>query len=136
MAVKVFTNALVTVNGVDLSDHVRAVTLNISADDVDTTAMSALGYRSRVAGLKEWSLDLEFNQDFAAGSVDATLWPILGTVVAVTVKPENAATSTTNPLYSGDVLVTGHTVLDGSVGDLATIGVSFPGAGALARSTV
>lgn len=135
MAVLVLQNALVTVNAVDLSDHVTSVTLDTGADDIDTTAMSSSGYKSRVGGLKEWSVQVNFQQDFAASKVDATIFPLLGTVTAVTIKAVNAATSTTNPLYSGNVLVTEYQPVANGVGELATTSVTWPGTAALTRAT-
>jgi len=40
MARIVLTNAYVTVNSVDVSDHVASVTLNSSIDVVETTALA------------------------------------------------------------------------------------------------
>lgn len=134
MASFAFTDASVTINSVDLSDHVRSVTLNIEAEDLEDTAMGDT-FRSRIGGLKDWSIDIEFNQDFAASEVDATIFPLLGTVVAVEVRPTSSSVSSTNPKFSGNVLVSEYNPLDGSVGDLATTSVSWPGAGALTRAT-
>lgn len=134
MASFAFTDASVVINAVDLSDHVRSVTLNVEAEDLEDTAMGDT-FRSRIGGLKDWSVDIEFNQDFASSEVDATIFTILGTVVTVTVKPTSAAVSTTNPSYSGSVLISEYNPLDGSVGDLATTSVSWPGAGTLTRAT-
>jgi hypothetical protein len=134
MASFAFTNAFVSVNAVDLSTFVRSVTINVEAEDLEDTAMGDT-FRSRIAGLKDWSVDIEWNQDFAASAVDTTVFALLGTVVAVIVKPVNTTTSTTNPQYSGNVLVSEYNPLDGSVGDLATTSVSWPGAGTLSRAT-
>lgn len=134
MASFAFTDASVVINSVDLSDHVRSVTLNVEAEDLEDTAMGDT-FRSRIGGLKDWSIDLEFNQDFAASEIDATIFPILGTVVTVTVKPTSSAVGATNPSYSGSVLISEYNPLDGSVGDLATTSVSWPGAGTLTRAT-
>lgn len=137
MAVYVFTTSKVTVNSVDLSDHVKKVTLKTSADEKDTTAMQAAGgYRTRLGGLLDYQLDIEFNQDFAAGKVDATFFPILGTVVPFTVKRDVGANSVTNPEYQGNILVKEYAPLDGAVGDLGVSVVSFPGSGLLTRAVV
>lgn len=133
MASFAFTDARVLVNAVNLSAFVRSVTLNVEAEDLEDTAMGDT-FRSRIGGLKDWSLDIEFNQDFAASAVDVTIFALLGTVVAVTVRPTTAAISATNPEYSGNVLVNEYNPLDGSVGDLATTSVSWPGSGTLTRA--
>lgn len=134
MASFAFTDAFVSINGIDLSASVRSVTINTEAEDLEDTAMGDT-FRSRIGGLKDWSVDVEFNQDFAAAQADATIFPLLGTVIAVQVKPVNDAISATNPQYSGNVLVSEYNPLDGSVGDLATTSVSWPGAGVLTRAT-
>ncbi|HEX6968961.1 MAG TPA: radical SAM protein [Micromonosporaceae bacterium] len=134
MATFAFTDASVVVNSVDLSDHVRQVTLNVSADELDDTAMGDT-FRSRIGGLKDWSVTLEFNNDFAASEVDATLWPLLGTTTTITIKPTSGSVSATNPSYSGPVLVSQVNPLGGSVGDLATVSVTWQGAGTLTRAT-
>lgn len=134
MATFAFTDAKVTINSVDLSDHVRQVKLTVEADDLENTAMGA-DYKSRIGGLKDWSVDLEFNQDFAASKVDVTLFPLLGSVTTIAIVPVNDTVSATNPEYSGSVLVKEYTPMDGSVGDLATTSVTWPGAGTLSRGT-
>lgn len=134
MASFVFTDAVVTINSVALSGAVRSATLNVEADVQEDTAMGDT-YRSKLGGLKDWTLELEFNQDFAASQIDATLWPLLGTTTTVKIKPTSAATSATNPEYSGTALLSEYPPLDGSVGDVATVSVTFEGAGALTRAT-
>src|ERR1044072_9509984 len=117
-----------------MSSFVRSVTLNVEAEDLEDTAMGD-AYRSRIGGLKDWSVDVEFNQDFAASAVRVSFFASLWTVVKVTVGPTSAAIRSTNPEYSGSVLVNEYNPLDGSVGDLAPTSVSWPGAGALSRAT-
>ncbi|HEY9416721.1 MAG TPA: hypothetical protein VIQ30_18355 [Pseudonocardia sp.] len=134
MASFALTDAKVTVGGTDLSTYVRQVTINVTADEQDDTAMGDT-FRSRIAGLKDWSVNLEFNNDFAAGAVDATLWPLLGTTTTVTVKATSAANSATNPQYSGSVLVSQVNPLTNGVGDLATTSITWSGAGTLSRLT-
>lgn len=134
MALFAFTNAAVTVNSVDLSDHVRKVTLSTSAAQLDSTAMGAT-YIARIGGLLDTSWQIEFNQDFGAAKIDATVWPLLGTATTVTVRPVAGAGSATNPQYSQSVLVCDYKPLDGQVGALATTAVQWPGAGTLSRFT-
>lgn len=133
MASFAFIDARVEINAVVMAGFVRSVTLNVEAEDLEDTAFGDT-FRSRLGGLKDWSVDIEFNQDFAGSAVDVTLFPLLGTVVAVKIRPTTAAIAATNPEYSGNVLVSEYSPLDGSVGDLATTSVSWPGAGALSRA--
>jgi len=135
MARIVLTNALVTVNGIDLSDLISSVSLNSSIDVVETTAFSSTAARTRIGGLADNSISLEFHQDYASGEVEATIYPLLGTVTTVTVKPVNAATSATNPLYTASALVSEWTPLNGAVGELATASVTWPVSGAIVKTT-
>jgi len=134
MAKIVLTNAVVTVNAVDLSDAVSSITLNSSFDVVETTAFSSTAARTRVGGLADNSISLEFHQDYASGEVEATIFPLLGTLTTVTVKPVSGATTATNPLYTVSCLVAEWTPLNGSVGELATASVTWPVSGAITKA--
>ena len=134
MARIVLTNALVTVNAVDLSDMISQITLNSSIDVVETTGFSSTAARTRIGGLADNSISLEFHQDYASGEVEATIFPLIGTVTTVTVKPINAATSASNPLYTVSALVSEWTPLNGAVGELATASVTWPVSGAVTKT--
>jgi hypothetical protein len=133
MAKFVATDYTIEVAGVDFSDSIAAATLDISTDEQETTAFGA-DYRTRIAGLKDASLSLDFHQDFGADSVDATLFPLLGTSVAWSITPTSAAIGPTNPSYSGNAIVTAYSPFSNSVGDLATLSVSWPVSGAVTRA--
>lgn len=135
MAATVLTDAKVVINSVNLSTYVRQVALNISVKEEDVTAMGGNGYVARIAGLKDWTLEVDFNQDFSAAAVDQTLWPLFGTTTTISINPTSAANSTTNPQYSGTVLVSKYQPLSGKVGDVSTIKVPFAAAGPLSRAT-
>jgi predicted secreted protein len=136
MAKQVFTNAYVTVNGTDLSDHVAAVTLDLSADEIEVTAFGTAGYRSRTAGLKDGSIQLDWHQDFAASSVDSVLNSAFGSVGTVVVIPNGTAASATNPRYTMTAVISSYSPVAGSVGDLLTFSTTWAFAGALTRGTV
>ena len=135
MARIVLTNAYVTVNSVDVSDHVASVTLNSSIDVVETTAFSTTAARTRIGGLADNSITLEFHQDYASGSIEATVYPLLGSTTTVVVKPNGSSTSATNPSYTSTVLVSEWTPLNGAVGELATASVTWPVSGAITKAT-
>jgi hypothetical protein len=135
MARIVLTNAYVTVNSVDVSDHVASVTLNSSIDVVETTAFSTTAARTRIGGLADNSITLEFHQDYASGSIEATIYPLLGTTTSVVVKPNGSTTSASNPAYTSTVLVSEWTPLNGAVGELATASVTWPVSGAITKTT-
>lgn len=134
MAKFVLNDASVTINSVDLSDHISSVTLEISADEIMTTSMGST-FNERVGGLKDGSLSIEFQSDFAASEVDATLWPLFGTVTSFVVKPTSDAVSATNPSYSGNILINQHIPVGNAVGELATMSVAYPTSGTITRAT-
>jgi len=132
----VATDVKTTINGTDYSTSLAAVTLNLSTDEVETTAFGGGGYRSRVAGLKDASITLDFHQDFAAGSVDAVLFPLFGSLATVVCVPTSGSVSATNPSYTGVYLVSQTNPYASSVGDLATMSVTWPlASGTVARGT-
>jgi hypothetical protein len=136
MAATVLTDAKVIINSVNLSTYVRQVTLNVSVKEEDVTAMGGSGYVAMIAGLKDWTLEVDFNQDFSNAAVDQTLWPLFATTTTISINPTSAANSATNPQYSGTVLVSKYTPLNGKVGDVSQIKIPFRAAGPLSRAIV
>lgn len=130
----VLTDASVTVNSVDLSDHVTQCVLNYEVDAVEVTAMSDQAHKF-TGGLTNVSATIDFQQDFAAASVDATIEPLVGTTTTVVIKPTSGAVAADNPSYTlSGTYVASHTPLNAAVGDLSTSSVEFQG-GTLARAT-
>ena len=135
MAKFVATDYRITINGTDFSSSLAAVTLDVSAAEQEVTAFGDT-FVQRISGLKDASLSLDFHQDFGAASVDATLFPLLGSQATVTVIPAGSVVSATNPSYTGVFLVTEYQPYASSVGDLATLSVSWPlASGSITRGT-
>jgi hypothetical protein len=130
----VATDYKVTINGGTVSSSLASVELPIEIDEQETTAFGS-EWRTRIAGLKSGSITLEFHQDFAAGALDSILWPLLGTNATVVVTPTSGTVTSSNPSYTGSFLVTQYTPYASTVGDLATVSVSWPLTGALTRAT-
>lgn len=137
MARIVLTNVEVTIGGVDLSNHIASVTLTSTYDVLETTAFAGgnvpTAAKTRTAGLVDNSVSFEFHQDFDASSVEATIYPLLGTSTAVTVKPVDAAIAATNPEYQFNAIVSEWTPLNGAVGELATASVTWPISGPITK---
>ena len=134
MAKFVLTNPEITVNSVDLSDHVGSVSITESYAEVATTAFGDTAV-TRIAGLGDHSISLDFHEDFASSEVHATIAGLVGSTTTVTVKPVNETTSATNPSFSATVLVTEWPLLNGAVGDLASASVTWPVSGAITKTT-
>jgi hypothetical protein len=134
MARLVFTKPSITINSVDLTDRIAQVAIDMSFAEVTTTAFGDSAV-TRVAGLGDHSVSLSFHQDFAAGEVEATIYPLLGTTTTVVVKPVNTTTSTDNPSYTFTALVNSWAPISGSVGDLLTADVTWPVSGIVNKTT-
>jgi hypothetical protein len=131
----VATDVKVLINNQNLSDHIAQVSLEQTADEIETTAFGT-EWRQRVGGgLKDASISIDFHQDFGAGSVDAVLSPLFGSIATVVVAPTSGSVSATNPSFTGTFSVVQYSPVASSVGDLATLSVSWPSAGTVVRGT-
>ena len=86
MAEFVLIDPFISFAGIDVSDHFTSVALPVEAETQEATAFGD-EWRTRVGGLKDWSASLDFNQDFDAGQLDALMWPLIGTNVALSHPP-------------------------------------------------
>ena len=126
--------AVLTINSVDLSDHMTQASLDIEYDSVTTTSFGDT-VETLIAGIGRATLAVTFNQDYAASEVDATLNGLVGTTTAFVFKATGASVSATNPSYAGTVVVTAYTPMSAEVGTLSTLSVSWPVTGAITRAT-
>jgi len=138
MARIVLTDAYVAFAGTDISQYVTSVSLSTTLDVVETTGMSNTS-RTRVAGLRDNQVTLEFNQDFGTGALESLVYPSdaaskIGTAVAMEVRATSAAASATNPKWTFSALISEWQSLSGSVGELATVSVSWPISGAITKA--
>lgn len=126
MAITVLTDAFVSVGGVNISDHVESVEVNMEAEDVDITAMGATA-RNHAPGLRNDSMTFNVFQDFASGEIDATFSPLVGSAAgtAVIVRPTSAATSSVNPAYSATMVLLGYQPLAGTVGEASQTSITM-----------
>lgn len=127
----VLRDVQITVNGVDLSDHCTEVTVEDSAAEVDATAFGSK-YTQAVKGLRTAQITANLQQDFATGSVDATLSPLNDSdaTFEVEVIPLAGAVGPTNPGYRiAEAQLMGYQPLSGGVGTLSMTSVTFTNAG-------
>ncbi|WP_329187047.1 phage tail tube protein [Actinacidiphila glaucinigra] len=135
MAKMVLTSEYLSLNGVDLSAYTKKAEVSVEVEEKDITTYGDAGWKAVIGGLKSGSIAIDFLQDFAAATLDAIMWPLLGTVVSFEVRPTSAAVGTSNPKWTGNVLIKAWNPVSGSVGDEATVGVTFPTSGAVVRAT-
>jgi len=129
----VLTDAKVTINSVNLSDHINSITLETKDDIVETTAFGSTA-KTRVAGLVDNSVTFDFMQDFAAANVEATIYPLIGTTTTIVVQPTSSAVGATNPTYTFTALISEWSPLKGGIGQLATASVTWPISGSITKA--
>jgi len=132
MAKLVLTDAFVSIAGSTVSSSIASVTVNTSVAEVETTAFGSGGV-TRVGGLRDDSVTLSCHNDYSA--IDGLLYPLIGSTAAIIVKPNGTATSSSNPAFSGTVLVVEYSPVNGAVGELNTFDLTLPVSGTLTRAT-
>ena len=122
---------------VDLTNHVKSLTINRNFDELDVTAMGNTGH-TFIAGLESSTISVDLYNDDAASSVMATLNTLAGTNAAFKIcqttvagSPSTATISVTNPLYTGLVLINKITPVTGAVGEVAVQSLQFTVSGAI-----
>jgi len=126
MAIEVLRDAFVSINAVDLSDHVSSVKMNMSYDAQEATVMGDTARRRLSGGIMEAGVEIEFRQDFASSKVDATLNGLLGVQTAIKVrKSKTDAISATNPEFQFNGIMFEYSPVGGGVGEVHNTSVKF-----------
>lgn len=131
----VLKTTTLTLNAVDYSDWVSKVELTTEVDEKDVTTFGSAGWMEVIGGIAKGGLAVTFKNDYVDNELDEDLWALFGTVVTFATKPTSAAVSSNNPSYSGSVLIKELKPINGAVGDVAEMDVSWPTSGAVSRAT-
>jgi hypothetical protein len=124
MAIFLNNGVSVTLNSVDLSAYVTAVTINQTFDELEITAMGDSSHKF-AKGLEASTITLDFLNDNAAATVIPTLRAAYGTTVTCVIKQTSSAVSATNPSYTASVLVNNLQNVNGSVADISSQSITF-----------
>ena len=124
----------ITINGTDLSDHCTSLNLSDETEEVDVTGFGET-YREMADALKTASIETTFIQDYATGSVDATIGALY--------LSGNAGTLKITPDTSGTVVYTlvarpnSYNAVSGGPGEASTITTTWSnrGTAGLTRGT-
>jgi hypothetical protein len=124
-----------------ISTMVSQIEISINADVLEYTNFGSGGWKQKLPGLKEGTVQLTLNQDFAASQVDALFglggtFPPGGTgTYYMDVTATSAARGTTNPSYVLQFYNTTYMPVTGQVGALTVITMPFTITGQVARLT-
>lgn len=135
MGKMVLVDAAITVDGVDLSPHFSSVEIADTADEVEFTAF-AENYDEFDDGLKDAVITCEAFQDYDAGSVDETLYPLYSSnaTFVVSVQAVAGPESLTNPAYEMLSRLYSYNPVSGGAGDANSPALVFrPASGGLLR---
>jgi hypothetical protein len=127
------TDYQISIDEFDFSTNLNSVELSIESDDLETTTFGKRS-RTRIGGLRNATLTLNFMQDFE-GLIDGTMTAFFGQKVPIELVPTAGSVTATNPKYSFECLVTQYSPFASSVGDLATFSVTWPVTGPITRGT-
>lgn len=136
MPLMVLSTAVLTVNANNLAQWCSKTEITAEVEEKDVTVFTSLGWKEVLGGLKSGNIAATLKNDLAASALDAIMWPLFGTVVPWTAKATSAAVGTSNPLYSGSLLVKNWTPITGSPGDVNEASYTWPTSGAITRATV
>jgi hypothetical protein len=124
-----------SINANVLHEFTKKAEIAVEVEEKDVTNYASLGWKEVLGGLKSGELGIEFLQDFADTELDSIMWPLLGTVVPFEVRADQGAVSASNPKYTGNLLIKSWNPITGSLGDEATVSVTYPTSGAVSRAT-
>lgn len=126
MARTVLKNAQIIIAAVELSNYLNKVTVNSEKEVLDATGFGASS-KQKALGLGDGSIDLSGFQSFAAGSVDATLYPLHLNDTEFEVIVRESPDAEDEYVMTG--ILPSYTPLNGEVGQLSTIEVTIENAG-------
>lgn len=115
----VLTTSFVSINGVTLSPYVKSVSLEISPDLLEDTAMAAT-YHTNKPGLLKFKASFEFFQRFDASLVNETIYPLAigGTLFAAIIQGVSASNTNNTFTLANAIVAGGWSPISGSVGSL------------------
>lgn len=138
MAKHVVKNGYVSINGVDLSDHIKSFEVKRSKAKIEATGLNGTGAMDHVQGLSDEEFEFEIMNDFDPGSVDDTLDPLYTdeTDFEVIARPFAGGASTSNPQYTAATCrLFDYSPISAAVGALNTTKVTISANGGITRST-
>lgn len=135
--VTLLSNAFVSINGVDVSDQVSSVNLNMSREELDKTCMHADATRISHAGLKRPAFTFDLKSDYTDNEEDEDFFALIdaGTEFTTIVRPlRGTSVGAANPNYTFTGWIQNMPLIAGAVGELAGGTVTISPAGKITRA--
>jgi hypothetical protein len=136
MATIILDDMSLSIGGTDIAIYIESGSLTYGAEVKDDTTMTA-NTRKNKGGLKVWAVSGVAHNDWADNALDEDMFQLVGTEVAMILKPTSSAISATNPAYTGQAIMTQwDPIAGGQVGEIAKANFSLVCAGDLDRDVV
>lgn len=135
MAKQVIKAAYIALNSVDRSSWTSKTELTVEYEEKDVTVWTSGGAKEVIGGLEGSKLAITFKNDVAVGQLDETMWALRNTVVPFEVRVNNTTVTTSNPKYTGSVLIGSWQPISGSPGDVNELSVTYTCSGVITRAT-
>lgn len=137
MAKHILYNPSITLNSVDLTDHVESVEFTVGLNKQPAAAMGDVQDYDMPGTQVVSDITLNMFQDFAASKTYATLMALYSARSSfnAVMKNDSGATATTNPQFTVSVFISSFPVISGTRGDRHMSQVVLSPAGLLAIAT-
>lgn len=132
----VLRNAVVAIDGNNVSTSVQEVEVAMEAADVSTTAMGA-GGEQHLAGIRNDKFTIKALSTFGASNINGIIGAkfIAAGTVEVKVTANGSTVGTSNPLYIGYCPPLTYSPIAGAVGDAASFTIELPVSGTITEAT-
>ena len=123
-------------DGTDVSNLIAEVSVELSANDVDVTAMGA-GGKQHLAGIRDDKFTFTAFSNFASNSLHSIVSAkfIAAGTIEVKVTPSGSTISATNPIFIGYCPQLTYNPVSGHVGDAAMTPLTMPASGTITVSS-
>jgi hypothetical protein len=135
MAKKVLLDAVLSINSNNLQQWCAKVEVVDDFEEKDATTFASGGAKEVLGGLESGNVGISFKNSHTADELDAIMWALRRQVVPFTVRADEAVVSSSNPQYSGSILINKWMPIAGAVGDVNEFDVTYPLSGVLVRAT-
>jgi hypothetical protein len=131
----ILLDATLSIANNDLSAWCKKIEISDEYEVKKTTNYRSGGAEENKGGLESFDIAITFNQDYDVSALDDIMWALRRGTVTFSARAQQSAVTTSNPQYSGKIVISKWTPISGNVGDLGEVDVTFPGSGPLARAT-
>ena len=133
MPAEVIRDAKIQIASFDFGNLARACTITYNFPTLDTTGFGDTS-KTFVFDFSEWSVSIDFFDDFTDNGLNELLFTWAGTTQAFKAAKADAVISPTNPEFRGNVLMTTVPIFQAGVGVVAGGTLNLQGSGTLLRA--